>query len=153
MSEPHVPTELPPPVAVQVRRACILTGGGDAPGLNAVVRGFVRRCHQRGIEAYGSPDGFEGLIEPGRVRHLSLDSVRGILDRGGSVLGAHDRRGRERETGEDGEQATDQDDLHGVRAWQWGSSDAVRAEWELPPPRHGHRHRQDVDGGVSGAPR
>jgi ATP-dependent phosphofructokinase / diphosphate-dependent phosphofructokinase len=72
-------------------RVCLLTGGGDAPGLNAVIRGFVRRAVQLGIDVYGSQDGFEGLVEPGRVVHLTLDSVRGILQRGGSILGCSNR--------------------------------------------------------------
>ena len=42
-------------------KVCILTGGGDAPGLNAVIRGFTKRACQLGLEAYGSEDGFEGL--------------------------------------------------------------------------------------------
>jgi ATP-dependent phosphofructokinase / diphosphate-dependent phosphofructokinase len=72
-------------------RVCLLTGGGDAPGLNAVIRGFVRRAVQLGLEVYGSEDGFEGLVEPGRVVPLSLESVRGILPRGGSMLGCSNR--------------------------------------------------------------
>jgi 6-phosphofructokinase len=48
--------------SASVRRACILTAGGDAPGLNAVIRAFVKTCGSSGIEVYGSEDGFEGLI-------------------------------------------------------------------------------------------
>ena len=72
---------------VGARRACILTGGGDAPGLNAVIRAFVKTCVDLGIEVLGSEDGFEGLIEPGRLVPLGKDEVRGILPRGGSILG------------------------------------------------------------------
>lgn len=68
-------------------RVCILTGGGDAPGLNAVLRAFVKTCCERDIEVYGSEDGFDGLIHPGRLVKLKPSSVRGILPRGGSVLG------------------------------------------------------------------
>ena len=66
---------------------CILTGGGDAPGLNAVLRAFVKTGLGLGLEIYGSEDGFEGLIHPGRLVKLKAASVRGILPRGGSILG------------------------------------------------------------------
>ncbi len=89
-----------------VRRVCILTGGGDAPGLNAVLRAFVKTCCELDIEVYGSEDGFEGLIQPDRLVKLRSASVRGILPKGGSILGCsnranpfayprHDKRGRE----------------------------------------------------------
>jgi 6-phosphofructokinase 1 len=90
-----------------VRRVCILTGGGDAPGLNAVLRAFVKTAEGLGIETFGSEDGFEGLIHPGRLVRMTRDTVRGILPKGGSVLGCSNRanpfsypitdaRGRER---------------------------------------------------------
>src|SRR5262245_41732545 len=66
------------------QRACILTAGGDAPGLNAVIRAFVKTCAGSGIEVFGSEDGFEGLIQPRRLTKLNRTSVRGILPRGGS---------------------------------------------------------------------
>ncbi|MGB8224177.1 MAG: ATP-dependent 6-phosphofructokinase [Polyangiales bacterium] len=71
-----------------VRRVLILTGGGDAPGLNAVLRAFVKTATDLGLEVYGSEDGFAGLIEePTRVVELTAASVRGILPKGGSILG------------------------------------------------------------------
>ncbi len=74
------------------KRACILTGGGDAPGLNAVLRGFVHRATQLGLEVLGSEDGFEGLIEPTpRLRRLTIPDVRGIYSIGGSILGCSNR--------------------------------------------------------------
>src|SRR5262245_40355751 len=73
------------------QRVCILTGGGDAPGLNAVIRAFVKTCAELGIEVYGSEDGFEGLIQPGRLVKLDRSSVRGILPKGGSILGCSTR--------------------------------------------------------------
>ncbi len=74
-----------------VKRACILTGGGDAPGLNAVIRAFVKTSIDLGVEVYGSEDGFEGLIHEGRLVKLKKSSVRGILPRGGSILGCSNR--------------------------------------------------------------
>lgn len=70
------------------RRVLILTGGADAPGLNAVLRAFVKTAADLDLQVYGSEDGFAGLIEePGRVVRLTPASVRGILPKGGSLLG------------------------------------------------------------------
>ncbi|MDH3622669.1 MAG: 6-phosphofructokinase [Myxococcales bacterium] len=75
-----------------VRRVLILTGGGDAPGLNAVLRAFVKTATDLGLEVLGSEDGFAGLIEePSRVVPLTRKSVRGILPKGGSILGCSNR--------------------------------------------------------------
>jgi phosphofructokinase-like protein len=72
-------------------RIGVLTGGGDCPGLNAVLRAvtksLIRQC---GAEVVGIEDGFLGLIER-RVRPLDWDSVSGILATGGTVLGTHNR--------------------------------------------------------------
>ncbi len=75
----------------RTERVAILTGGGDAPGLNAVLRAFVRVSHHHGIEVYGSEDGFEGLVQRNRMVKLTPGSVRGILARGGSILGCSNR--------------------------------------------------------------
>ena len=74
-----------------VKRVCVLTGGGDAPALNAVLRGFVKRGVELDLEILGAEDGFEGLIQPGRLRRLRSPDVRGILPRGGSILGCSNR--------------------------------------------------------------
>ena len=75
-----------------VRRVLILTGGGDAPGLNAVLRAFVKTATNLGLEVFGSEDGFAGLIEePTRVVQLTRENVRGILPKGGSYLGCSSR--------------------------------------------------------------
>ncbi|MCC7539322.1 MAG: 6-phosphofructokinase [Deltaproteobacteria bacterium] len=79
------------PAPAPTRRACILTAGGDAPGLNAVLRAFVKRATSLGLEVFGSQDGFDGLVRPGRMVRLDNDSVRGILMRGGSILGCSNR--------------------------------------------------------------
>ena len=75
-----------------IRRIAILTSGGDAPGLNAVIRSVVKTAvlrHQ--WEVVGILDGFEGLIGPTRSRPLTLDDVAGLLPRGGSILGCTNR--------------------------------------------------------------
>ena len=70
----------------------ILTGGGDCPGLNAVIRGVVRSAIlQRNWRVIGIEDGFDGLVGEPRWRELTLDSVRGILPRGGTILGTSNR--------------------------------------------------------------
>jgi 6-phosphofructokinase 1 len=72
----------------KVRRLMVLTGGEDAPGLNAVLRAFVKTATDLGMRVFGSKDGFSGLIDdPARVVELHLSSVRGILPKGGSILG------------------------------------------------------------------
>ncbi|MCZ7574708.1 MAG: 6-phosphofructokinase [Ardenticatenaceae bacterium] len=73
-----------------MRRIGVLTGGGDAPGLNAVIRAVVKSAiNVYGWEVYGIHDGFEGLIREGAegVSPLDLRAVRGILPRGGTILG------------------------------------------------------------------
>ncbi|MGC8939869.1 MAG: 6-phosphofructokinase [Candidatus Bathyarchaeia archaeon] len=65
----------------------ILSGGGDAPGINAVIRAVVRKGIQHyGYEVVGIRDGWRGLME-GEFLELDLQSVSGILPRGGSILG------------------------------------------------------------------
>lgn len=75
------------------RRVGILTGGGDAPGLNAVIRAFVKhgiRAH--GWEIVGVEDSFNGLLDaPRRLHLLTMRSCRGLLHRGGTILGTTNR--------------------------------------------------------------
>ncbi|NTV36419.1 MAG: 6-phosphofructokinase, partial [Anaerolineaceae bacterium] len=75
-----------------MKRIAVLTGGGDAPGLNAVIRAVVKTAIQQyGCEVLGIKDGYDGFVEPGGVIPLTLDSVRGILPRGGTILGTANR--------------------------------------------------------------
>ncbi len=67
-------------------RIGILTGGGDCPGLNAVIRAIVRKSVQCGDEVIGFRDGWRGVLEADTVP-MDLAAVRGILPRGGTVLG------------------------------------------------------------------
>jgi ATP-dependent phosphofructokinase / diphosphate-dependent phosphofructokinase len=64
----------------------ILTGGGDCPGLNAVIRAVVRRAHQRAHDVVGVREGWRGLVE-GRFQPLGPREVTGLLPRGGTILG------------------------------------------------------------------
>jgi ATP-dependent phosphofructokinase / diphosphate-dependent phosphofructokinase len=74
-----------------VKRLGVLTGGGDAPGLNAVIRAVVKSCTNSGMECIGLEDSFDGLIEPNRSRLLTPRDVTGILRLGGTILGTTNR--------------------------------------------------------------
>ncbi|HEU4385278.1 MAG TPA: ATP-dependent 6-phosphofructokinase [Anaeromyxobacteraceae bacterium] len=67
-------------------KVAILTGGGDCPGLNAVIRAVVRRGEQHGFEFVGVRDGWKGLLEDDHFR-LTRDKTAGILQQGGTILG------------------------------------------------------------------
>jgi 6-phosphofructokinase 1 len=70
-----------------MRKIAVLTGGGDCPGLNAVIRAFVRRADEYGFEVMGVRDGWRGLMEPPVHVRLNRERVRGILHLGGTILG------------------------------------------------------------------
>ncbi len=73
-------------------RIAISTGGGDCPGLNAVIRGAVRTAVAKyGWSVFGIEDGLQGLLRPEPLRPLTPASVRGILPRGGTILGTTNR--------------------------------------------------------------
>lgn len=74
-----------------VKRIGILTGGGDAPGLNAVIRAVVKSAAYHGCKTIGLEDSFDGLIEPDRCRMLAPRDVTGILRVGGTILGTTNR--------------------------------------------------------------
>jgi 6-phosphofructokinase 1 len=74
-----------------IRRIGVLTGGGDAPGLNAVIRAVVKAGAHVHCEVIGLEDSFDGLIEPDRWRKLEPKDVRGILRVGGTILGTTNR--------------------------------------------------------------
>jgi phosphofructokinase-like protein len=79
-------------MSLPINRIALLTGGGDCPGLNAVIRAVVKTAiNEYNWEVLGIEDGFEGLIQPGKVRLLGLNEVRGILPRGGTILGTTNR--------------------------------------------------------------
>ena len=74
-----------------IRRIGVLTGGGDAPGLNAVIRAVVKAGTNANCEVIGLEDSFDGLIEPDRWRKLEPKDVTGILRIGGTILGTANR--------------------------------------------------------------
>ncbi len=77
--------------AQEIKRIGVLTGGGDCPGLNAVIRAVTKTAiNHYGLEVYGMIDGFGGLIN-NQYTKLDLKSVSGILPRGGTILGTTNR--------------------------------------------------------------
>jgi 6-phosphofructokinase 1 len=74
------------------KRIAISTGGGDAPGLNAVIRAVTKMAiSEYGWEVIGIRDGFDGLVKPDLIMPLGLDDIRGIIARGGTILGTTNR--------------------------------------------------------------
>src|ERR671914_2280920 len=77
-----------------IKRIAVSTGGGDCPGLNAVIRAVVKTAISvYGWEVLGIETGFDGLLGRGgaRVRPLTAASGRGVLPQGGTILGASNR--------------------------------------------------------------
>jgi ATP-dependent phosphofructokinase / diphosphate-dependent phosphofructokinase len=73
-------------------RLGVLTGGGDCPGLNPLIRGVVKRGVQElGLEFVGIENGYQGLMEPDLVAPLTLKETRGILPKGGTILGTSNK--------------------------------------------------------------
>src|SRR3982074_3913923 len=76
----------------EIRCIASSPGGGDAPGLNAVIRAAVKSAVLKyRWQVIGIPDGFDGLIWPEKSRELTLKDVSGILPRGGTILGTTNR--------------------------------------------------------------
>src|SRR5437899_211678 len=72
--------------ANKTRRIGVLTSGGDAPGLNAVIRAVVKTANGLGYEVLGIEKGYEGLIGEPQYRILTGADVRGLLPSGGTIL-------------------------------------------------------------------
>jgi 6-phosphofructokinase 1 len=78
-------------MTLDIRRIAINTGGGDAPGLNAVIRSVVLSAVGRGWEVLGIRRGYEGLLDTSKIIPLDANSVRGITHLGGTILGTTNR--------------------------------------------------------------
>jgi 6-phosphofructokinase 1 len=73
-------------------KIAMCTGGGDAPGLNAVIRAAAKTAYTYGWEVYGILEGFEGLLQPDKkIIRIDPEDIRGILTRGGTILGTTNR--------------------------------------------------------------
>ncbi|MGL4600183.1 MAG: ATP-dependent 6-phosphofructokinase, partial [Plesiomonas sp.] len=70
-----------------IKKIGVLTSGGDAPGMNAAIRGVVRAALGEGLEVYGIQDGYLGLHQ-NRIRKLDRQSVSDVINRGGTFLGS-----------------------------------------------------------------
>ena len=70
-----------------MKKILITTGGGDCPGLNAVIRGIVKRAATTDYEIWGSIEAFQGILkDPVEIIHLTPDVVAGIHVKGGTIL-------------------------------------------------------------------
>jgi phosphofructokinase-like protein len=78
-------------VLAEIRRIALSTGGGDAPGLNAVIRAIVLAATRRGWDVVGIRKGFGGLLGDDTVVKLDVQAVRGITHLGGTILGTTNR--------------------------------------------------------------
>ncbi|MFA6549654.1 MAG: 6-phosphofructokinase [Candidatus Margulisiibacteriota bacterium] len=72
----------------KVKNIAVVTPGGDAPGMNTAIRAVVRTAIFSGLKVYGIEKGWLGLIE-GKIRNMELQSVGGIINRGGTILHTH----------------------------------------------------------------
>ena len=73
------------------KRIGVVTGGGDCPGLNAVIRAVAKAAARRGWECIGILGGYEGLLEPQHTMSLDYQRLSGLLTRGGTILGTANR--------------------------------------------------------------
>lgn len=71
-----------------MKKIVISTGGGDAPGLNAVIYAVVHTCYRRGWEVYGSRNGYDGFLDIDEMIRLYPRDVEGIYSTGGTILGS-----------------------------------------------------------------
>ncbi len=71
-----------------MKKIVISTGGGDAPGLNAVIYAVVHACYKRGWEVYGSRSGYGGFLDIDEMVRLTPRDVKGIYAQGGTILGS-----------------------------------------------------------------
>jgi 6-phosphofructokinase 1 len=75
----------------KIKRIGVSTGGGDAPGLNAVIRAVVKSAFNRGWEVIGIREGFEGLLHLSKAKRITTKDITGILNMGGTILGTTNR--------------------------------------------------------------
>lgn len=71
-----------------MKKVAILTNGGDAPGLNAVIRSITLACNQNDIEVYGYIEGYKGLLENNYIKLEANTNASGIIHKGGTIIGS-----------------------------------------------------------------
>jgi ATP-dependent phosphofructokinase / diphosphate-dependent phosphofructokinase len=98
------------------KRIGVVTGGGDCPGLNAVIRAVAKASANRGWECIGVLGGYEGLLEPRRTIPLDYQMLSGLLPRGGTILGTANRGKFSAKVGHGESRALPKELLEGVKA-------------------------------------
>ena len=98
------------------KRIGVVTGGGDCPGLNAVIRAVAKASAKRGWECIGVLGGYEGLLEPRRTIPLDYQILSGLLPRGGTILGTANRGKFSAKVGHGESRALPKELLEGVKA-------------------------------------
>jgi len=98
------------------KRIGVVTGGGDCPGLNAVIRAVAKASANRDWECVGVLGGYEGLLEPRRTIPLDYQILSGILTRGGTILGTANRGKFSAKVGHGESRALPKELLEGVKA-------------------------------------
>ena len=97
------------------KRIGVVTGGGDCPGLNAVIRAVAKASAKRGWECIGVLGGYEGLLEPRRTVPLDYQILSGLLPRGGTILGTASRGRFSAKVGHGEKRALPKELLEGVK--------------------------------------
>ena len=97
------------------KRIGVITGGGDCPGLNAVIRAVAKASANRGCQCIGILGGYEGLLEPRRTIPLDYQILSGLLPRGGTILGTANRGRFSAKVGHGESRALPKELLEGVR--------------------------------------
>ena len=98
------------------KRIGVVTGGGDCPGLNAVIRAVAKASANRDWECVGVLGGYEGLLEPRRTIPLDYQILSGILPRGGTILGTANRGRFSAKVGHGENRALPKELFEGVKA-------------------------------------
>ncbi len=93
----------------------IVTGGGDCPGLNAVIRAVAKASAWRGWKTVGFLGGYEGILEPAQFRELNYQDLGGLLIRGGTILGTANRGKFSAKVGHGEERRLPKELIDGVR--------------------------------------
>ena len=97
-------------------RIGIVTGGGDCPGLNAVIRAVTKAAAKRGWETIGFLGGYEGILEPQRYVTLDYQKLGSLLTRGGTILGTANRGRFSAKVGHGEMRSLPQELIDGVKA-------------------------------------
>jgi len=98
------------------KRIGVVTGGGDCPGLNAVIRAVAKAAAKRDWECIGILGGYEGLLEPRQTIPLDYQILSGLLPRGGTILGTASRGKFSAKVGHGESRALPKELLEGVKA-------------------------------------